>query len=413
MMRKTDGKLFCAMEDTAATYFLTTTTPEISGNGRYTLIQASRYVYTYPYTSPYTYMLIRLDLQNPSGAPVLKTIWAVEGNGANNAMLTEHAPTNSGDAVIAYTISQRSVKKYVQVNAALDDPSENKFVTLPETYTNIQNLLSPNSSLCPPKFVPDVTSQSNTVLILQPVNVWCQNNGNNPSIVRLNAINTSNLNYDFLGTYGNNIPLGPVSINTNGIVGLYYKVTYSMDTTPPYTQHNTYSVVAYTNPLTASVDFSTVTLGSTWGDTTCSGFSGSDCTTDSISYSYDMTTEPAGLLYTSYGWGGIFLKNDSQTVFWVAYDHANAWGSTYDRLLRVDAANREGKYISIPINYIITGVTQSSRYPSDVLISGIDSDVGSGSPFAARITASGEVVDYSVLPQSFKTNPFKIVEIGS
>jgi hypothetical protein len=126
-----------------------------------------------------------------------------------------------------------------------------------------------------------------------------------------------------------------------------------------------------------------------------------------------MTTEPAGLLYTSYGWGGIFLKNDSQTVFWVAYDHANAWGSTYDRLLRVDAANREGKYISIPINYIITGVTQSSRYPSDVLISGIDSDVGSGSPFAARITASGEVVDYSVLPQSFKTNPFKIVEIGS
>ena len=411
MMRKTDGKLFCAMEDTAATYSLTTTTPEISGNGRYTLIQASQYVYTYPYTS--THMLIRLDLQNPSGSPVLKTIWAVEGNGANNAMLTDHAPTNSGDAVIAYTISQRSVKKYVQVNAALDDPTTNTFVTLPETYTNIQNLLSPNSIYCPPKFVPDVTSQSNTVLILQPATVSCQNNGNvSPSIVRLNAINTSNFNYDFLGTYGNNRPLGPVSMNLNGIVGLYYKVIYSMDSTPPYT-HYTYSVVAYTNPLTTSVDFSTVTLPSTWGDTTCSGFSGSDCTTDSISYSYDMTTEPAGLIYVSYGWGGLILKNDNQTVFWVAYDHANGWGRTYDRLLRVDAANKEGKYISIRINYIITGVTQSSRYPNDVLISGIDTDVGSGSPFAARITASGDVEEYSVLPQSFKTNPFKIVEIGS
>ena len=55
-------------------------------------------------------------------------------------MLTDHAPTNSGDAVIAYTISQRSVKKYVQVNAALDDPTTNTFVTLPETYTNIQFL---------------------------------------------------------------------------------------------------------------------------------------------------------------------------------------------------------------------------------------------------------------------------------
>jgi hypothetical protein len=168
--------------------------------------------------------------------------------------------------------------------------------------------------------------------------------------------------------------------------------------------------------LTTSVDFSTVTLPTNYGDTNCSGFSVNSCTTDVVSYSYDMTTEPAGLLYTSYGWGvEIFLKNDSQTVFWVAYDHANSGGSggTLDRLLRVDAANKEGKYISIPINYIITGVTQSSRYPNDVLISGIDSDVGSGSPFAARITASGEVVDYSVLPQSFKTNPFKIVEIGS
>ena len=405
MMRKTDGKLFCALEDTVASYGFMTTSPEISGNGRYTLIPVINY-------SSASSVLIRLDLKNPTGSPVLKTIWAVN---YSSASLTDHAPTNSGNAVIAYTISQRSVKKYVQVNAALDDPTTNTFVTLPETYTNIQNLLSPNSTYCSPKFVPDVTSQSNTVLILQPATIDCPNNFEfNPSIVRLNAINTSNINYDFLGTYGNNKPLGPISINLNGIVGLYYKVTYSMDSTPPYTV--TYSVVSYTNPLTTSVDFSTVTLPSTWGDTTCSGFSGSDCTTDSISYSYDMTTEPAGLLYTSWGrGGGIFLKNDSQTVFWVAYDHANfgGWGSTYDRLLRVDAANREGKYISIPINYIITGVTQSLNYPDDVLISGIDSDEGSGSPFAARITASGEVVDYSVLPQSFKTNPFKIVEIGS
>jgi hypothetical protein len=401
-MRKTDGKLFCALEDTVASYGFTTTSPEISGNERYTLIPVINY-------SSGSSVLIRLDLKNPTGLPVLKTIWAVEGNGANNAMLTDHAPTNSGNAVIAYTISQRSVKKYVQVNAALDDPTTNTFVTLPETYTNIQNLLSPNYIYCPPKFVPDVTSQSNTVLILQPATNGCQNNGVNPSIVRLNPINTSNINYDFLGTYGNNGPLGPVSINTNGLVGLYYKISYRMDTIP-YVP--TYSVVSYTNPLTTSVDFSTVTLPLGSGDT-CSGFSGSNCTTDLVSYSYDMTTEPAGLSNVSYGYGGLILKNDSRTVFWVAYDHAIYWASTYDRLLRVDAANREGKYISIPINYIITGVTQSSRYPSDVLISGIDSDVGSGSPFAARITASGEVVDYSVLPQSFKTNPFNIVEIGS
>ncbi len=410
IMRKTDGKLFCAMEDTAATYSLTTTSPEISGNGRYALIQASHTPSVWIGT--YTYMLIRLDLQNPSGAPVLKTIWAVEGNGANNAMLTDHAPTNSGDAVIAYTISQRSVKKYVQVNAAFDDPSKNKLFTLPETYTNIQNLLSPNITSCSPKFVPDVTSQSNTVLILQPSSQSCYT-FTNPAIVRLNAINTSNINYDFLGTYGNKMPLGPVSINTNGIVGLYYKVTYSMDTTPPYTQHNTYSVVSYTNPLTASVDFSTVTLAWFWGDTTCSGFSVSSCTTDVVSYSYDMTTEPGGLSNVSNGSGGLILKNDNQTVFWVAYDHANALGGTYDRLIRVDEANKEGKQISFPSYYIIKGVFQTSRYPDDVLISGIDTDEGSGSPFAARITASGEVVDYSVLPQSFKTNPFKIVEIGS
>jgi hypothetical protein len=126
-----------------------------------------------------------------------------------------------------------------------------------------------------------------------------------------------------------------------------------------------------------------------------------------------MTTEPAGLSYISNGYGGLFLKNDSRTVFWVAYDHADAWSSTYDRLIRVDEANKEGKQISFPSNYIIKGVFQTSRYPDDVLISGIDIDVGSGSPFAARITASGDVVDYSVLPQSFKTNPFKIVEIWS
>ena len=156
-----------------------------------------------------------------------------------------------------------------------------------------------------------------------------------------------------------------------------------------------------------------MTLPSFWADTTCSGFSVSSCTTDVVSYSYDMTTEPAGLSYVSNGSGGLILKNDSQTVFWVAYDHANAWGSTYDRLIRVDEANKEGKQISFPSYYIIKGVFQTSRYPDDVLISGIDTDEGSGSPFAARITASGEVVDYSVLPQSFKTNPFKIVEIGS
>jgi hypothetical protein len=402
-MRKTDGKLFCAMEDTAATYSLTTTTPEISGNGRYTLIQASHTPSVWIGT--YTYMLIRLDLQNPSGAPVLKTIWAVEGQGANNAMLTDHAPTNSGNAVIAYTISQRSVKKYVQVNAALDDPTTNTFVTLPETYTNIQTLLSPGST-CSPSFAPDITSQSNTVLILQKPSCARDKGLLAPTIVRLNAKNTSEITYDYLGGYGNNSPLGPVSIDSNGLTGLYY--TYFMYNTPI-----TYSIVAYTNSLTASAEFSTVTLPTLLNSVyTCSGFSVSSCTTDVVSYSYDMTTEPAGLSYVSNGSGGLILKNDSRTVFWVAYDHANAWG-TYDRLIRVDEANKEGKQISFQSNYIIKGVFQTSRYPDDVLISGIDIDVGSGSPFAARITASGDVVDYSVLPQSFKTNPFKIVEIGS
>jgi hypothetical protein len=186
-----------------------------------------------------------------------------------------------------------------------------------------------------------------------------------------------------------------------------------MDTTPPYTQHNTYSVVAYTNPLTSSTDFSEVSLAYTQDP--CAGFSDSDCTTDSISYSYDMTTEPVGIRNLIYGSAkpGVILKNESRTVFWCAYSHLYDGDTSYDRLIRVDEANKEGKQISFPSSYIVKGAYQTSRYPDDVLISGIDTDVGSGSPFAARITASGEVVDYSVLPQSFKTNPFNIVEIGS
>jgi hypothetical protein len=387
MMRKTDGKLFCAMEDTAATYSLTTTTPEISGNGRYTLIQATHF--SSAGTAPGTLILIRLDLQNPSGSPVLKTIWAVEGDGVGvDIMLTDHAPMNSGNAVIlvSYPLLQRNVKKYVQVNAALDDPSTNTFVTLPETYTNIQTLLSPNYS-CTTSFAPDITSQSNTALILQKPSCAGGTGLRAPTIARLNAKNTSEITYDYLGGYGNNSPLGPVSIDSNGLTGLYYTNSTNNNTT-------TYSIVAYTNPLTTSVDFSTVTLPTLLNSVyTCSGFSVSSCTTDSVSYSYDMTTEPIGLSFFAIsGGGGIFIKNDNRTVFWVAYDHSYSW-STYDRLIRVDVTNSEGKQISFPSNYIIKGVFQTSRYPNDVLISGLDTDVGSGSPFAARITASGDVVD--------------------
>jgi hypothetical protein len=340
-----------------------------------------------------------------TSAPRAKIIWGVDLSKPNGLWTSVYDanPTNSGNAYISYSLEWNSAlfNRYIVVNNALDDLNTNKYIDLPVRNSNEQFLFTPSSGNDWLGFFPDPSGVNQNSVI-----VGRQIFGGDPLAVRINSNNPYSPNITFLGktkvlcgdTYQNRCFSTLSNLKNGGIVGFYSTVAHLMSG-----QISLFSSMS--NNFRDEQDLDSVTLGAGNLLKGCT-IGGVDCSTDinSIEVATSQCNDPFSCGFSVTG----------TSVYW---DDLAGWvvlkqaGRTTKRLFRVDSETKMAKEIPLG-NLSVNSLEVSEKYYGNVIIQGIDYSVGiTGSPFAARVTPDGQVVDYSVLPTGFDVTKIQVVEL--
>jgi hypothetical protein len=392
MMRKTDGKLFCGLEENSTTYNFsyknnTIADAKLSSNGKYGLLS----VFIYPdyiKTMEGSIELLRLDLKTATGIPAIKVIWRVPNPypPQSPSGIIDSAPTNAGNAFVFYTYDGLTFHKFIQVNNALNDINSNNYVKLPtlEPY-----IFSINTSVGDQPLLLSDNNVDNLDTVIMVTGFM----GSTNSVIRINSNNSSSITYDYLGFSNLWCGYNAYFCSTMLIDSKFYWLNFL---------NNSYSsLILYSNSFLEHQDISSVNLVAARVDPVVAGCTvgNGTCTTDD-----PILTVANNLVYST----STFKVSWFGKVGWLILTQGS---SSTPSLYKIDLLSNTSIRVILPDVKIKT-IEASGKYPGDVIVTGTDYRVGvTGSPFAARITNDGGLVDYSVLPTSFTTSTIQVVEL--